>query len=64
MKSFFILWNPFSDLPPTARFSTRKQAAEAARRMAAVHGGTFYVCKAQGMARRIETVDFETLGSK
>jgi hypothetical protein len=47
---FWIVWNPYSEAPPRVRFTTRKAAQHAARRMAEEHareGAFFYVMKMQ-----------------
>ncbi len=47
MRSFYILWNPRSNLPPTQRFSDRKQAVEVAEIMARRTTELFYVMEAR-----------------
>ncbi len=53
MKRFWILWSPYSHLPPTTMFRTKGEAKVAARVMAKRHGGLFYICQAKGFGRRV-----------
>jgi hypothetical protein len=49
---FYILWNPDHPAPPRVRFYKRKDAVEAALRMAGEFPpDKFYVCKAVAKAK-------------
>ena len=49
--TFFIIWNPDYNAPPTATFLTREAAERSARKMAASYiGDRFFVCEAGGFA--------------
>jgi hypothetical protein len=50
MKSFFVLWNPLSSLPPQVKFATEKEARDVAEGMARKHSAPFYIMKAVGVA--------------
>lgn len=47
MKTFWVLWNPLSKVPPQVRFSTQEEAEKIAAFMARRHNATFYVLKAE-----------------
>lgn len=47
MKRFFILWNPYSPLPPQKRFATEVEATDIAHEMAAKYSQEFYVLEAK-----------------
>lgn len=66
---FFILWNPDSNLPPTARFSTRRAALRVARQMSYIacqknEGSLFYVCQAVEYAHTARITSTFKLGAK
>lgn len=60
-KPHYILWNPGSILPPTVRFSTVKNASDAAEVMANRYPGqTFHICKVVGHSLApVEAVETE-----
>lgn len=48
-ETFWILWQPASHLPPTVRFTTKREAQAAAEIMTKKHNREFYVMKADGL---------------
>lgn len=50
-RAFYILWNPYSNQPPTYKFATREAAETSAVDMARTYGGIFYVCRAESLAK-------------
>lgn len=49
MKTFYVLWNPASHMPPKVRFDTFHTAKVAAEQMATRHPGeTFHVLENRG----------------
>ncbi len=46
-ETFYILWNPVSQLPPTVRFDSLEEARQAATVMALRHREQFYVMKSE-----------------
>lgn len=54
--TFWILWNPASDLPPRVKFTTLDEARKGALAMARKHGGTFHVMASCDDARGEEKV--------
>lgn len=57
---FWVIWNPYSETPPTVRFPTRGAAQYAARQMAdkyAHEGAYFYVLKAQSCHQRQQKME-------
>ena len=51
-KTFYIIWNPMSDLPPRVRFETRQKAEKIAEMMAAKFGEPLYVLRAGSLFER------------
>ena len=54
-RTFWVLWEPTSSLPPRQKFSTPERAFQAATAMAERHGKTFFVLEAIGYAGDIPT---------
>lgn len=46
-ETFYILWNPVSQLPPTVQFDSLEEARQAATVMALRHREQFYVMKSE-----------------
>jgi hypothetical protein len=62
---FWIIWNPDSDKPPQARYSSEAQANAVAQKMALQHpGDSFFVLEATGLATLPKTASFTKLKSK
>lgn len=51
LKTFWILWQPASDVPPRVRYDTKKAAQEAAEVMTARHQVEFYVLKTEALCQ-------------
>lgn len=51
-KTFFIIWNPESDLPPRVRFENKTDAEKVAESMALRFGEPFFVCEVQTLYLR------------
>lgn len=47
-EPFYILWQPMSHLPPTRKFTDRKEAFEVAEYMTRKHKVDFFVMKSYG----------------
>jgi hypothetical protein len=61
LKDKYILWQPGSQLPPTAVFANRPDAIKAGYIMAARHPGKqFAVCKIVGSVKPVENVKFDS----
>lgn len=46
-ESFWILWNPASNIPPSVRFYSKDEALRVAKDMASKHRCRFYVVRAE-----------------
>lgn len=65
MKSFYVLWNPRSNLPPRVQFDTEYEAQEVAAVMARKNDEPFYVMRAVSLSEVAETpVKVTKLGSR
>lgn len=64
-ETFYILWQPVSHLPPTRKFTDRKEAYEVAEYMTRKHKVDFYVMKAHGHCIVAEApIQWRTVGGK
>lgn len=52
-KSFWILWQPNSNKPPTVKFHNYTEAEKAASTMATAHGVPFYVMRASALVEPV-----------
>lgn len=53
-STFYIIWNPASNKPPTRQFDSYSEAAKVAEKMVIQHGGQFHVLKSVSTAERSE----------